>query len=116
MYCLACPSPSIEATRAGCQAIDFLCPRCEEPYQLKSCNRAFGARVVDGAYAAMLRAISAGSTPHLLLLEYSLADATVCNLCFVPRFALTESCLERRPPLRERARRAGWVGCNIVLR
>jgi type II restriction enzyme len=116
MYCVVCPSRRIEVTRAGSQAIDFLCPRCEEPYQLKSCNHAFGTKVVDGAYAAMVRAISAGSMPHLLLLEYSLADATVCNMWFVPRFAVTKSCLEQRPPLRETARRAGWVGCNIVLR
>ena len=116
MYCLACPSPRIEATRTGSQAIDFLCPRCEEPYQLKGCNHAFGARVVDGAYAAMLGAIRAGATPHLLLLQYSLLTATVLNLSFVPRFALTSSCLEQRPPLREGARRAGWIGCNIVLR
>ena len=115
MYCLACPSPTIEATRAGSQAVDFLCPQCEQPYQLKSCNRAFGTRIVDGAYGAMLGAIRAGSTPHLLLLQYSLPDAIIPNLHFIPRFALTESCLQERPPLRQSARRKGWIGCNIVL-
>lgn len=116
MYCVACSSRRIQATPTGSHAIDFLCPRCEEPYQLKSCNHVFGNRIVDGAYAAMLRAINAGSTPHLLLLEYSLETEKISNLCFVPRFAVTKSCLEQRPPLRDSARRAGWVGCNIVLR
>ncbi len=115
MYCVACTSPRLEATPTGSQAIDFLCPRCEEPYQLKSCNHAFGSRVVDGAHNAMVKAIRAGSTPHLLLLQYSLVDATIPNLCFVPKFALTESCLQERPPLRKGTCREGWIGCNIVL-
>lgn len=115
MYCVACPSPRIEATPTGSQAIDFRCPRCEEPYQLKSCSHVFGARVVDGAHKAMVKAIQAGSTPHLLLLQYSLLDATIPNLYFIPRFALTESCLQQRPPLRQGTRREGWIGCNILL-
>jgi type II restriction enzyme len=29
---------------------------------------------------------------------------------------LTLSCIEARKPLSQNARRAGWIGCNIVLR
>ena len=116
MFCLACPSPHLRAMPVGYEVIDFVCPRREAPYQLKSSSRRFGARVVDGAYSAMLRAIKADSTPHLLFLQYSLLEAAVLELFLVPRFALTLSCLEQRSPLRDSARRAGWVGCNILLR
>src|SRR5207244_6899870 len=34
---------------------------------------------------------------------------------FVPRHFLSPSLIEKRPPLRSTARRAGWVGCNILL-
>jgi type II restriction enzyme len=33
----------------------------------------------------------------------------------VPHFAFTLSAVERRKPLAATARRAGWVGCNILL-
>jgi len=39
----------------------------------------------------------------------------VQNLLFVPRFFFTESIIQKRKPLSEHARRAGWVGCNILL-
>jgi len=34
----------------------------------------------------------------------------------VPRYFLTLSCIEARKPLSPNARRAGWIGCNIVLK
>ncbi len=115
MYCLACPSPRIECTPTGSPVVDFLCPRCEAPYQLKSSSHPFSYRVMDGAYLTMLRAVKMGSTPHLLLLHYARMEAVVADLLLIPKVALTESSLEKRLPLRVSARRAGWVGCNILL-
>ncbi|MCC7292532.1 MAG: hypothetical protein IT449_10780 [Phycisphaerales bacterium] len=37
------------------------------------------------------------------------------NLLLVPSFFFVESVVERRKPLGPAARRAGWVGCNILL-
>ncbi len=37
------------------------------------------------------------------------------DLLLIPRFAIPKSAIERRKPLSATARRAGWVGCNIVL-
>ena len=62
----------------------------------------------------MLRAIRADRTPNLLLLQYSNTWA-VQNLLLVPRMFFTESVIEKRKPLGPSARRAGWVGCNILL-
>ena len=40
----------------------------------------------------------------------------VQNLVHIPHFAFSASAIEARKPLAPEARRAGWVGCNIVLK
>ncbi|MEM3164665.1 MAG: DpnI domain-containing protein, partial [Halobacteria archaeon] len=42
LYCPACPSKGLEAAPEGMEVIDFSCPRCESPYQLKSKSGPFG--------------------------------------------------------------------------
>ncbi len=63
----------------------------------------------------MIEAIRTNRVPNLVLLHYT-ADWCVKNLVVVPRFFFTESVIEARPPLTQSARRAGWIGCNILLR
>jgi type II restriction enzyme len=74
-----------------------------------------GNRIVDGAYAAMCRAIAADQTPNVFLLHYQLPQLTVQNVLLIPHFAFSLSLLEKRKPLSPTARRAGWVGCNFLL-
>jgi type II restriction enzyme len=62
----------------------------------------------------MLDAVRSDRTPNLLAVQYSSTFAIV-NLFIVPRYFITENVVERRPPLSMNARRAGWVGCNILL-
>jgi len=62
----------------------------------------------------MLRAIRADRTPNLLLLQYS-KSWLVQNLLLIPRMFFSESVIEKRKPLGPEARRAGWIGCNILL-
>lgn len=62
----------------------------------------------------MIRAIRADTAPHLLLLQYT-DEWCVANVLLIPRMFFTESTIERRKPLSSTARRAGWVGCNILL-
>ena len=54
-------------------------------------------------------------TPNLFILQYDLRTWTVRTVILIPRFAFALSALERRKPLAPTARRAGWVGCNILL-
>lgn len=115
LYCIVCSSLRIVPTPTNRAAIDFLCPSCKAPYQLKSGFRPFSTRVVDGAYGAMLKAIEHELTPNLLLLRYSVVTSVVSDLEFIPKFALTKSSLEQRTALSATAQRAGWVGCNILL-
>jgi type II restriction enzyme len=62
----------------------------------------------------MMRAIWKDETPNLLVLQYS-NDWLVSRLLLVHKAFFSESAIERRPPLSPTARRAGWVGCNILL-
>ncbi len=114
-YCLNCPSSWLQRTVHGTEAIDYICPRCESPYQLKGQSRPLGRKITDAAYEAMLRAIHAGRAPNLFALHYDRPEWAVRNLILIPRFVFTESILEKRPPLSASAERRGWVGCNFVL-
>ncbi|HKM82931.1 MAG TPA: DpnI domain-containing protein, partial [Candidatus Acidoferrum sp.] len=49
------------------------------------------------------------------VLHYDLDAWAVRTVLLVPHFAFALSALEKRPPLAPTARRAGWVGCNILL-
>lgn len=114
LYCPCCDSDCLEQQPTNTKAVDFSCPTCESLFQLKSCQR-MGARIVDAGYDSMMGAIASDSVPNLLIFEHS-ACWIVSNLVLIPSFFVTASVIERRPPLKVGARRAGWVGCNILLR
>jgi type II restriction enzyme len=114
LYCPACDSDQLAGSRPNNPAIDFECAKCEQPFQLKSLRHWNPRKVVDAGYEAMLRAIHADRTPNLLLLQYS-SSWLVQNLLLIPRMFFSESVIEKRKPLGPNARRAGWVGCNILL-
>ena len=63
----------------------------------------------------MKRAILEDRTPNLFILQYDLDMWAVRTVLLVPHFAFTLSAVECRKPLAPTARRAGWVGCNILL-
>lgn len=115
LYCPACESKKLNASRAGFIVSDFKCPLCDEEYQLKSKRGALGRRILDAAYNAALRAAETNSFPHLLLMEYESIPGPIRNLQVVPGPFITPTSLEARRPLNPSARRAGWVGCNIVV-
>ena len=96
-------------------AVDYFCPACKSPFQLKSQSKPLGSRIVDAAYSEMKRAILEDRTPNLFVLHYDLDTWAVRTVLLVPHFAFALSAVERRKPLASTARRAGWVGCNILL-
>jgi type II restriction enzyme len=114
LYCPACHSNCLTGSKPNNPAVDFECANCEQPFQLKSLRHWNPRKVVDAGYEAMLRAIRADRTPNLLLLHYS-DSWMVQDLLLVPRMFFTESVIEKRKPLGPNARRAGWIGCNILL-
>ncbi len=115
LFCPNCPSVDLVRAPSNTPALDYICSKCDSPFQLKSQSRPIGTRIVDAAYSAMRSAIEEERTPNFLALHYDLTLWRVWNLILVPRFAFSLSALEKRKPLSSRARRTGWVGCNIVL-
>ena len=75
----------------------------------------FGQRVLDSAYSAMMAAIASDRAPHFVCFTTSREAWRVMDLLLIPRFAIPKSAIEKRKPLSSKARRAGWVGCNIML-
>ena len=115
LFCPNCNSPDLVSATIGTPVIDFTCPKCASTYQLKSQSSAFSARIVDAAYSSMVRAITEDRTPNLYALHYHLSEWSVANVILIPHFAFPLSAIEKRKPLAATARRAGWVGCNILL-
>jgi type II restriction enzyme len=114
LYCPACTSDRLSPSKVNAPAIDFVCPQCRQLFQLKSLKNWNPKKIVDAGYESMVRSIRADEVPNLLVLQYSV-DWLVRNLLLVPRFFFSESAIEKRKPLKPQARRAGWVGCNILL-
>jgi len=114
MYCPSCTSNSIASYPNSYPVADFYCHNCNENYQLKSQSRNFGNKVTDGAYAPMIEAVKSNTNPNFFFLHYDISSYKVVNLVLIPHFFMTEHIVEKRNPLRPSARRAGWVGCNIL--
>jgi type II restriction enzyme len=114
-FCPVCKSPRLDIAPPNAVAVDYRCPKCDSPFQLKSQSKPFGNRIVDAAYSEMKRAILSDRTPNLYVLHYDLTQWAVRTVILIPHFAFALSAIECRPPLGPAARRAGWIGCNILL-
>jgi len=115
MYCPACDRDVLEELPQNTKVADFQCSQCQERFQLKSQSTPFRSRILDSAYRPMKEAVEEGTAPNLLLMHYRPQVWRVQDLLAVPGHFLTLSAIEERPSLAPTARRAGWIGCNIVL-
>ncbi len=61
----------------------------------------------------MIERITSLHNPHLFVMTY--ANMKVNNLILIPNFFFIPELIEQRPPLKDSARRAGWIGCNIEI-
>ena len=113
-YCLACQCDELRATPANTKAADFVCPACEERYELKTFKNQYPKVIPDGAYKGLMSCILGGSVPSLVLLERN-ASWEVQTLTAVHNLFITPEVVVSRKPLSISARRAGWIGCNIRL-
>lgn len=115
MFCPHCGRTKIQHFSNNRPVADYFCPDCGNEYELKSKNGRLGASIADGAYATMIRRISSNNNPDFFFMSYSKADWTVRDLILIPKYFFWSGIIEKRKPLSPDARRAGWVGCNILL-
>ncbi len=115
IFCPNCGRLDIDKYPNNQPVADFHCSNCREEYELKSKQSAIGTRIVDGAYRTMLERLSSSSNPNFFFLNYDLLSLEVVNFLVIPKHFFIPEIIEKRKPLATTARRAGWIGCNILL-
>ena len=113
IFCPICGNPHISNLDNNMPVADLSCDCCGEIFELKSKCGNIGKKIVDGAYSTMIKRITSLYNPDLFVMQYS-TDLQVVNLTLVPKFFFVPSIIEKRKPLATTAKRAGWVGCNIL--
>ena len=93
---------------------------CEEileyvTYELKSKSASISNKVNDGAYNTMIERITSINNPNFFFMHYNKSNLQVENFVMVPKYFFSPDIIEKRKPLADTARRAGWIGCNILL-
>ena len=114
-YCPNCGSSKINPFPNNSPVADFYCASCADEYELKSQKARFGNKVLDGAFRTKCERLLASNNPNLFLLNYDLNKLSVTNFLVVPKHFFVRDIIEERKPLAETARRAGWIGSNILL-
>ncbi len=95
---------------------DFFCPQCKEEYELKSKSGLITSKISDGAYETMVKRINSINNPNFFFMQYDKIGLVVKDLLVVPKHFFIEDIIEKRKPLSDNARRAGWIGCNIITK
>jgi type II restriction enzyme len=114
-FCPACGAFPLNSFANNRPVADFECGACGEQFELKSKSGALGRKIADGAYRSMIDRITSDTNPNFLFLSYSKVSAAVTDIELIPKHFVSPQVIERRNPLAASARRAGWVGCNILL-
>lgn len=115
MYCPACGERPLTDYINNKPVADFYCAVCAEDFELKSTKGKFGKKITDGAYATMIERLNSDTVPSLMLLRYTAENKMVQDVSVIPKQFFVTELIERRKPLSQNARRAGWVGCNILI-
>ncbi|MEK7520725.1 MAG: DpnI domain-containing protein [Patescibacteria group bacterium] len=115
IFCPNCGHMDINKYPNNQPVADFYCSNCKEDYELKSKQAGVGAKIVDGAYRTMIERLQSSNNPNFFLLNYDLQSFEVLNFLVIPKHFFVPEIIEKRKPLSPTARRAGWVGCNILL-
>lgn len=115
MYCPRCGNPRLGHFGNNRPVADFYCPECGSQYELKARDGGFSRKVADGGYAAMIARIESDANPDFFFMEYGFRELAVSSLTLIPKHFFHPDIIEERKPLSSSAKRAGWVGCNIVV-
>lgn len=115
IYCPNCGNPRLRQFPKNLPVADFYCSQCNDQYELKSQKKEFGRKIANGAYQTKIERLQSDTSPNLILMRYDPDASLVRQLYVVPKRFFVPSIVERRKPLSSTARRAGWIGSNIVI-
>jgi len=115
MYCPRCGNLRINHFENNRPVADFYCPNCNNEFELKSKVGELDKKINDGAYDTMIERITSNANPDFFFMNYSRELQCVKDFILIPKHFFVPDIIEKRKPLAETARRAGWVGCNILI-
>jgi type II restriction enzyme len=115
VFCPNCGHVDIDKYPNNQPVADFFCPNCHEDYELKSKQNSIGTKILDGAYRTKMERLQSSTNPNLFVLNYNLQSLAVLNFFVIPKHFFVPEIIEKRKPLAVTARRAGWIGSNILL-
>lgn len=115
IFCPNCGHLKIDKYPNNQPVADFFCSNCKEDYELKSKQDSIGTKILDGAYHTKMERLRSSSNPNLFVLNYNLQKLSVLNFFVIPKHFFVPEVIEKRKPLAVTARRAGWIGSNILL-
>ncbi|MBI4204824.1 MAG: restriction endonuclease [Betaproteobacteria bacterium] len=114
VFCCSCGGV-LARGQNNARVLDFTCMKCHNDFELKSTRGTFSNKLPDGAFETMMARLRDVSSPDFFFLTYDSKSSYVTNFFAVPTYFLDQTVIEKRKPLSPQARRAGWVGCNIVM-
>lgn len=94
---------------------DFYCDICTEDFELKSKKNTIGKKIPAGAYSKMIERINSTDKPNFFFMSYLLEVLQVNDFFVVPKHFFISEIIEQRNPLSHNAKRAGWIGSNILF-
>jgi len=115
IFCPNCGYLNVDKYGNNMPVADFFCSNCKEDYELKSKKDSIGTKIVDGAYRTMIDRLHSTNNPNFFLLNYDLRNFSVLNFFVIPKHFFVPDIIQKRKALSQTARRAGWIGCNILL-
>lgn len=114
IYCPSCGN-SIYDYNNNKPVADFYCKKCTEDFELKSKKGKIGKKISAGAYSKMIERINSKEKPNFFFMGYTIETWSVNDFFIVPKHFFVSEIIEKRKPLTESARRAGWIGSNILF-
>lgn len=115
VYCPSCGHSKLFDFPNNSPVADFYCNNCKSEFELKSKKDKLSKKIVDGSFDKMIKRINSVNNPNFMFLNYCGDKYEVKNFLIIPKYFFTNEIIEKRKPLSSNARRAGWIGCNILL-
>lgn len=114
IFCPNCGNLKITNYENNKPVADFFCKKCKEDFELKSKKGKISKTIPAGAYSKMVERINSQAKPNFFFMGY-LETLYVNDFFVVPKHFFISEIIEKRKPLKGTARRAGWIGSNILF-